>query len=391
MAARVHSGYFQGESVKKTYIVAGLIISSIVIWMLSGVIFPSAKHKEFTIENAAVKNEPVKVRITHLVAQQQPIEVVVMGKTEAKRVVDIKAELSGRIVSTPVEKGQHVKTGDVLCELAEDDRPVQLDRAKAAFDKAQIDYDGAMRLQKSDLISSTSIAASKSALEGARATLKLAQLNVEHLKMRAPFSGFVEDRPAQIGALIERGGSCARLLDESSLLATGQISERDVHLVNLGQPVKVVLASNQAIDGKISFIGRTADPETRTYTVEANLEVSSQTVRDGVTGKIIIPLQEVLAHHISPAVLALDDAGQVGVRIVNKDNRVEFHHVRVVRETTDGVWIAGLPAEVDLITVGQELVADGDIVSPIRIEKTGSTEDSAEGNTGKSTAAGSQQ
>ena len=69
-----------------------------------------------------------------------------------------------------------------------------------------------------------------------------------------------------------------------------------------------------------------------------------------------------LAHRITPAVLALDDAGKVGVRIINAEQRVEFHHVTVVRETKDGVWITGLPNEIDLITVGQEMVADGDSV-----------------------------
>jgi len=75
-----------------------------------------------------------------------------------------------------------------------------------------------------------------------------------------------------------------------------------------------------------------------------------------------VPLQEVMSYQISPAVLALDDAGQVGVRIVNTNKVVEFHPVQVVRESAEGVWVSGLPPEIDLITVGQEFVADGDKV-----------------------------
>lgn len=354
---------------KKTYLIAVIIVGAIALWMISGVIFPSAKHQGISIEQetASVK-PPVKVRVVHLTAKDQHIEVVLMGKTEAKRVVDIKAEIGGRIISTPVERGQRVKTGDVLCALAVDDRQVQLTRAKAAFDKAQMDFDGALRLQKNSLISSSAIADSKSSLEVARANLKVAELSVEHLNMRAPFSGFVEERPAQVGALIDRGGVCARLLDEASLLATGQVSERDVYTLQLGQPVNVILADGQLLSGKIRFIGRTSHPETRTYTVEAELELSNKVVRDGITAKIIVPLNEALSHLISPSVMALDDVGNVGVRIVNADNRVEFHPVQVVKESTDGVWITGLPSEVNLITVGQELVADGDIVEPVFLE-----------------------
>jgi multidrug efflux system membrane fusion protein len=355
--------------VKKTYLIAAIIIGVISLWMFSGVIFPSNKHEVLSIEEqTATDKPPVKVRAMHIKAKQQFMEVVLMGKTEAKRVVDIKAEIGGRVISTPVEKGQRVKAGDVLCALAEDDRQVQLTRAKAAFDKAQIDFDGALRLQKDGLISSSAIAANKSSLEIARANMKVAEINVEHLTMRAPFAGFVEERPAQVGALIDRNGICAQLLDEASLLATGQVSERDVHVLQLGQPVKVVLVDGQILTGKIRFIGRTAHPETRTYTVEAELELTNKVVRDGVTAKIIVPLNQVLAHHISPAVMALDDTGNVGVRIVNAENRVEFHHVQVVKETTEGVWITGLPEEVNLITVGQELVADGDVVEPVFLD-----------------------
>jgi len=202
-------------------------------------------------------------------------------------------------------------------------------------------------------------------LESAKADLSMAQLHVEHLIMRAPFNAFVEDRQAQVGALIERGGVCARLVDESSLLATAQISEKNVHLVTLGMPVKVILMSGQVLDGKLRFIGRVADPQTRTYTIEADLTVKKEIVREGVTAKIRIPLNTVMAHLITPAVLALDEEGKVGVRIVGDNNKVEFHLVQVVRETAEGVWVLGLPEKIKLIVVGQELVAEGDTVVPI--------------------------
>ena len=357
---------------KKTYLVAGLIVAVMLLWMLSGVF--KSKHHANNDDPATVSSHETagesstdstrinRVRTSHLVAQPQRVEIVLRGRTEAKRVVDIKAETGGRVVAVPVEKGQQVKAGDVLCQLAEDSRREQLSQARAAFDKASIDYDGALRLKKDGLLSTTSIAASKSALESARAALKVAELDVEHLQMRAPFAGFVEDRPAEIGVLMDRGGICVRLLDEASLLATGQASEREVAPLKLGQSVNVQLSNGDRVDGTISFISRTADPQTRTYRVEATLSTAGVSVRDGITAQITVPLQEVTAHRITPAVLALDDAGKVGVRIINAQQRVEFHHVEVVRETAEGIWVTGLPAEINLITVGQEMVADGDKV-----------------------------
>jgi multidrug efflux system membrane fusion protein len=351
-------------AIKKTYVLACTIVAVMTIWMLTGVF----KHKEtpdHTDSTSAEQKSSVvasRVRISHMVSQPQRMEIVVRGRTEAKRVVNVKAEIGGRVIAVPVEKGQKVKAGDVLCELADDGRHVQLSQAQAAFEKADIDYAGALRLKKDSLLSATSVAASKSALESARAALKMAELAVQNLQMHAPFDGFVEDRPAEIGALVDRGGICARLIDENSLLATGQASERDVAPLTLGMPVTVQLVNNQQITGNLSFIGRAADPQTRTYRIEATLNTAGVSVRDGITSQITIPLQEVVAHRITPAVLALDDAGKVGVRIVNANHIVEFHRVEVVRESAEGVWVTGLPDEINLITVGQELVADGDKV-----------------------------
>ena len=57
----------------------------------------------------------------------------------------------------------------------------------------------------------------------------------------------------------------------------------------------------------------------------------------------------------------------MGVKTLNSDNEVEFHRVQIVGESTrideSGFWVTGLPDEVILITVGQELVFEGQIVN----------------------------
>ena len=67
---------------------------------------------------------------------------------------------------------------------------------------------------------------------------------------------------------------------------------------------------------------------------------------------------------VSPALFALDDSGNVGVRTINENNIVEFHIVDIVREDADGVWVSGLPEMATVITVGQELVVPGQQVEP---------------------------
>jgi membrane fusion protein, multidrug efflux system len=61
------------------------------------------------------------------------------------------------------------------------------------------------------------------------------------------------------------------------------------------------------------------------------------------------------------SVLTLDDDGVLGVRTV-EDGTVAFHTVNIVSDTREGVWVTGLPAVSDVITVGQENVTAGQAV-----------------------------
>jgi len=65
----------------------------------------------------------------------------------------------------------------------------------------------------------------------------------------------------------------------------------------------------------------------------------------------------------------LDDTGAVGVRAVS-NNIVHFLPVRIISDGPDGMWVAGLPNRVQVITVGQEFVTNGEKVKVV-LEKSG--------------------
>ena len=72
----------------------------------------------------------------------------------------------------------------------------------------------------------------------------------------------------------------------------------------------------------------------------------------------------VRAHRVSPAVLTLSEDGVLGIKIVGPADRIVFHPVDIVADTPDGVWLAGLPERVDVVTVGHEFDRAGQIVRP---------------------------
>ena len=108
-----------------------------------------------------------------------------------------------------------------------------------------------------------------------------------------------------------------------------------------------------------------ADEATRTYTVELEINNDDGKLRAGGTAELRVPAERVLAHRISPSLLTLDDAGNIGVKIINDDGEVEFVVADVALSTNEGVWVAGLPDLATIITVGQGFVVPGTMVNAV--------------------------
>jgi multidrug efflux system membrane fusion protein len=144
----------------------------------------------------------------------------------------------------------------------------------------------------------------------------------------------------------------------------GRVSEKDVLDLNLGELAIGVLADGRTVNGPVTFVGQQSDSQTRTYAVEIQLDNSDGALRSGITAEIKIPVENVLAQKVSPALFALDDSGAIGVRVLDNDNVVHFHRIEIISEGPDGVWVTGLPHQTTVITVGQEMVVAGERVDP---------------------------
>ena len=125
------------------------------------------------------------------------------------------------------------------------------------------------------------------------------------------------------------------------------------------------LATGETVRGRIRYVAPVADEATRTFTVELEVANANGNLRAGGTAELRIPAQTVLAHRVSPSLLTLDDAGNVGVKIINDRGEVEFVVADIALSSNDGVWLAGLPETATIITVGQGYVTSGTIVDAV--------------------------
>ncbi|CUH62390.1 Multidrug transporter MdtA [Thalassovita gelatinovora] len=354
-------------------------------------------------------SEPASVvRVVVQRSQSREIDsaVILRGETEAARQVEVRSETTSRVISEPLRKGSFVQKDQELCKLDPGTRPAALanaqaqlanakaqvpqaeariKEAQARFDEAQINDTVASELSKEGYASNTrvastqagvksaeaSIESARSGVESAQAGIRAAEANVEvaeteieRLTITAPFAGLLETDTAELGSLLTAGSVCATVIQLDPIKVIGYVPETQVNRVSLGSLAGARLSDGQEVRGRVIFLSRSADPQTRTFRVDIEVTNEDLSIRDGQTAEILIASAGTRAHLLPQSSLTLDDGGRLGVRIVEDDNVVAFKPVSLIRDTAEGTWVSGLPETVDVIVVGQEYVVDGVKVLP---------------------------
>ena len=357
------------------YLTAIAIATLIGLWLLSGPrganeAPPTLAERAASRDAAEADGRPFRVRGRVIHASPQVRSLRVRGKTEYKRTVTARVEIVGTVVARPVERGTPVVAGDVLCRLSVDDREAAVLEAEAALKRARIEHEASLSLRSDGLQSETLTAQTEERLAAARTRLTRGRLDLARIEVRAPFDGIVEDVHSETGDYVTPGSPCATVVDLDPMLLVGRVPERDVAQVSAGMPARGSLSQGGLVTGAVSFVGQVSDPATRSYALEIEAPNSDRRMRSGTSVEILIPVAEVMAQKVSPALFALNDDGVVGLRTVDAVGRVAFNPVEIVRDDGDGVWVAGLPVTATVITVGQELVAQG---QPVEVEIEPST------------------
>ena len=354
----------------KSYILAFLMAAAVAGWVFSGQLQETsaeekAKAEETQAAKVDKKDERMTVRVRIMQAQPHQREVVLRGRTQAVRSVAVKAEIAGRITQLAVAKGSWVKKGSLVAKIDMQDRAARLAEAQALVKQRQLEHKAAIALSKKGYRAETKVAAAQTNLDSAKALVKRIELEIQHTEVRAPFAGIIDTKNVEMGDYVKVAGVVATIVDQNPYLVVGDVSEREVSYLKVGQKATAELITNQKVSGKIRFIASTANSSTRTFRVEVQVPNPKRDLRDGVTARIRIPVQNSMAHLITPAVMTLNDQGEIGVKTVTQEGVVRFFPAQIIADGEDGVWLAGLPETVGIITVGQDFVRDGDKVLPV--------------------------
>lgn len=308
---------------------------------------------------APANSGPPSVQATLTPQAVREIQVVMRGRTEAARSVVVRSETSGVVAATPVAEGAFVARGQVICRLAVDARQASLDQARAALRSRQLQRQAAAQLAEKGFRSPTQVLEAQANLDAAQAAVRAAEIALKQVDIRAPFAGVFDRREAEIGTYLMPGQACGTMIELNPLLVVGDAPETEAAKLRPGAPAQARLVSGQVLNGRVRYVARDADPQTRTYHLEVAVPNPGLSVRSGLSADLRIGAGAGRAHMVPVSALVLDSAGRQGVRYVLPDSRVAFAPVTVLEETPQGTWVTGLSGDVNVITVGQSFVADG--------------------------------
>ena len=348
----------------KSWLVSAGIIVVVSLWLLSGQI-GGTEQTDQSVEMPVVATSKNAVRVRTQSAEDVMRTIVVNGNTAPARVVHLAAETDGRIEYVGAERGASLGRGDVIVRLDERDRAARLAQAEATLKQREVEFAARERLMTESYVSEAQLQEAVALLETARAELTRAQLDLGYMTIRAPFGGALQARSVEVGDFVKRGDPIATYVDNRTIIVSANLSEFDARFVDVGDQAEARLATGETVSGVIRYVAPVADAATRTFVVELEVDNRDGGLRAGGTAELRIPAESVRAHQISPALLTLDDAGNVGVKIVNDRGEVEFVVADIALSSNEGVWLTGLPETATIITVGQGYVASGATVDAV--------------------------
>lgn len=331
--------------------------------------------------NSSETNSKQSVRTRNFNLEAMPLEVKLRGYTAAKARVKATAQTSDTILTVDVKEGQTVKIGDLICSLDNGTRLATVSQAKASvlqasasLKQAQLSYKTNQVLLKKKLVSQNSaegvIAKLRSAeanLQAAEVALSNSKIELENTQIKAPVAGIIQRPLAEVGDHMNRGGSCATIVQLNPMVFIGSVPQARIDLARINLDAEIKTINGKTAKGKVSFISVSADAATRSFAIEIEFPNPSNLILDGLTAEALVDLGNIPAHFIPQSAMTLDHGGVLGVRTV-QDNIVAFYPITILKDTNTGIWVTGLPTSIDIIVLGQEYVKANQEVNATLVE-----------------------
>ena len=398
----------QGSMPNAQRVVAG---SMAVVVMVAGLVSGCGTA---TGESSSKTDEAAALRVSVVAATEQPITrfLKVTGTLAAEEEAEVAAEIQGRVIATPVERGTRVAEGSDLIRISPAEAQAQateaeanaaqlegrlgltggaefdLDRvpevanARAQQTLAQGDFERAKMLFEKKLLSQAEfdqrsaqaevarrqfdIARNGSmqqyqALLGARARVVLARKALADTVVKAPFAGVVGERLVSVGDYVTRGTKVASVLRTNPLRVQLTVPEQYSAGMAAGRAVtfEVDASPGKKFEGQVRYVSPALEANSRTLVVEAVVPNDGGALKPGSFATALIEQGTRSPGILAPGVAVRTVAGTSRVFVVSGD-RAEERIVTVGQPAGDLVEItSGLKAGENVATTNVATLADG--------------------------------
>jgi membrane fusion protein, multidrug efflux system len=340
--------------VLRPYYLALFIVALLCLWMLSAPVKSELMEQDTQEDLASLP----KVQTSHFIPQEIMKELSLYGKSEANSRAVIRAEVAGKIIKISTKKGRYVKINKSLVNIEKSELPERLAEAEAQLAERELNYKAVKSLNDRGLQGRARLAEMKSLYLVAKTSVKKLKLQLLRTQVVAPFAGVLQEQFADKGDYMKVGDPIFSIENTNPIIIRGDATEHHISQLKLGQKVTAKLLSGKVISGTLTFIASMADSKSSTFRIEAEFDNPDFKILSGISAKLTIPLYAIDAIYVSPSALAMDESGNLGVKLVT-DGVVLFKAINLVEADNDGAWLSGFEGPVDIITLGQGFVKPG--------------------------------
>jgi membrane fusion protein (multidrug efflux system) len=337
---------------------------------------------------------PVEVVVAPVIQQDVPISTEWIGTTEGAIDAEIRAQVSGYLLSRDYHEGGDVKKGDLLFRI--DPRPYQaaldqaqgdLGRARAALGKAQLDVarytplaaEGAVSQQELDNAMQAR-RAGEAAVQAASAAVEKAQLDLLFAEVRSPIDGIAGVARAQVGNLVGPSDPdplttvsqvdpirvSVPISEREYLRFAGALKRLDGQAGTRPATLELILADGSVYPhrGTAIVAGREIDPRTGTIEVKGEFSNPDQVVRPGQYARVRVVTETRQGALLVPQRALQEIQGVFQVAVVGADARIALRVV-VPGPTHESLRVIekGLAAGERVVVEGIQKVRDGTLVA----------------------------
>jgi RND family efflux transporter MFP subunit len=328
--------------------------------------------------------------------------IEVVGTLSPKFQAEIKSEYGGLVSAVYVNEWARVRKGDPLLSVDTREGEVVLQKAKASLSmaeaglleaeaagsRAEREYDRAVKLSESGLITrqgmddartqkeatAARIAAAKAQVVAAREDVSHAATRIAKALIRSPFDGVVAERLVNVGDLVgEMQKVVFRLVDNRLLELTAAVPSSEMSALRTGQPLVFSTDAfpGREFHGKVTWINPSVNPGDRSVRVIAEVPNVPEVLKGGlfVKGRILTGGRKGVVMVPRSALFTWDPGARKGDVFILDNGAARLRPVTTGAVQGEAVEIpSGLSQGEKVITRGAFNLKDGDAVKVVRVE-----------------------